>query len=127
MAAIEPFHDAGFSSKLLSLVNGARASAGVNSLEWSSSLAGHAASWSRHLGEVGALSHSNLGSLLGNGWTSMGENVATGQTNPAAMHQGWMDSAGHRSNILNPAFTHVGIAVWVDSDGTAWGVQVFGG
>lgn len=125
-AATEPFHDAEYASRLFSLANGARSSAGVPSLDWSGDLAGHAAAWAKHLGEVGALGHSNLNSLLSNGWTSVGENVAMGHPIPTAMHQGWMASAGHRSNLLNPAFTHVGIAVWVDSAGTTWGVQVFG-
>lgn len=123
---IKPFHDAEFAARLFSLANNARSSAGVPLLDWSGDLARHAAAWAKHLGEVGALGHSNLNSLLSNGWTSVGENVAMGHPIPAAMHQGWMASAGHRSNLLNPAFTHVGIAVWVDSAGTTWGVQVLG-
>ena len=38
-----------------------------------------------------------------------GENIAAGYTTPEAVVQGWMDSPGHRENILNPEFTQIGI------------------
>ena len=37
------------------------------------------------------------------------ENIAQGYTTPAAVMTGWMNSEGHRSNILNANFTHIGI------------------
>ncbi len=38
-----------------------------------------------------------------------GENIAAGQTSPEAAVRGWMNSPGHRANILNPNYTHIGI------------------
>ncbi|MGF7033673.1 putative YkwD family protein [Paenibacillus mucilaginosus] len=42
-------------------------------------------------------------------WTAYGENIAAGQTTPQAVMTGWMNSPGHRANILNPNFTHLGV------------------
>jgi uncharacterized protein YkwD len=39
-----------------------------------------------------------------------GENIAYGQTSAQEVMQSWMNSAGHRQNILNPKFRDVGIA-----------------
>ena len=38
-----------------------------------------------------------------------GENIAVGQTTPAQVVEGWMNSPGHRANILNPNFTKLGV------------------
>ncbi|MCL1918920.1 MAG: CAP domain-containing protein [Peptococcaceae bacterium] len=48
------------------------------------------------------------------------ENIAAGQQTPEAVVQAWMNSPGHRENILNPAFTKIGVGV----TGTYW-VQLF--
>jgi uncharacterized protein YkwD len=50
-----------------------------------------------------------------------GENIALGQRSPAEVMQSWMDSQGHRENILSPRSNEIGVGV-VDRD---W-VQVFG-
>lgn len=39
---------------------------------------------------------------------ALGENIAAGFSNPESVVAGWMDSPGHRENILNPEFTHMG-------------------
>lgn len=41
-------------------------------------------------------------------FTTMGENIAAGQKTPAQVHRAWMNSRGHRANILNPRFRSVG-------------------
>lgn len=38
-----------------------------------------------------------------------GENIAAGQTTPAQVVNGWMNSPGHRANILNPNYTQIGV------------------
>ncbi|QDI92457.1 hypothetical protein EPH95_15680 [Salicibibacter halophilus] len=38
-----------------------------------------------------------------------GENIAAGQTSPEQVVEGWMDSDGHRANILNEDYTHIGV------------------
>lgn len=42
-------------------------------------------------------------------WTTWGENIAAGQTTPESVVRAWMNSPGHRANILNPRFTHMGL------------------
>ncbi|ORX95119.1 SCP-domain-containing protein [Basidiobolus meristosporus CBS 931.73] len=41
-------------------------------------------------------------------WSAVGENVAKGYGSIEAVMVGWMNSPGHRSNILNPSYTHLG-------------------
>ncbi|WP_328773756.1 CAP domain-containing protein [Streptomyces sp. NBC_00286] len=57
---------------------------------------------------------------------TIGENIACGQRSPAEVVRGWMNSPGHRANILKPAFTHIGIGfAGGGSAGTYW-TQLFG-
>lgn len=55
-----------------------------------------------------------------------GENVACGQRTPEQVMTAWMNSSGHRRNILSASFTHIGVSVSRDSDGRLYWVQVFG-
>jgi uncharacterized protein YkwD len=56
---------------------------------------------------------------------SWAENIACGQRTPAEVMTAWMNSSGHRRNILNSGLTHIGISVSRDSDGRLYWVQVF--
>ncbi len=60
-------------------------------------------------------------------YMTAGENIAAGYGTPAEVMNGWMNSEGHRANILNGSFGQVGIGYYTDSNsgyGTYW-VQVF--
>lgn len=46
---------------------------------------------------------------FGISYKSAGENIAQGQRTPEEVVQAWMNSAGHRANILNSGFTHIGV------------------
>lgn len=46
---------------------------------------------------------------FGISYSAAGENIAQGQRTPEKVIQAWMDSPGHRANILNPSYTHVGV------------------
>ena len=54
-----------------------------------------------------------------------GENIAWGNVSADQMMVMWMNSPGHRANILNPSFTHVGIGATKASSGRWYGVQDF--
>src|SRR5438093_9839540 len=57
-----------------------------------------------------------------------GENIAAAYADADAVMQAWMNSPGHRSNILNPSFTHIGIGA-ANVPGSQWKnywVQDFG-
>ncbi|MDB5095674.1 MAG: polymerase [Cyanobacteria bacterium RYN_339] len=55
-----------------------------------------------------------------------GENIAEGQATPESVVSDWMNSPGHRANILNPAYRTIGIGVASSSHGTVW-TQDFSG
>ena len=46
---------------------------------------------------------------FGISYRSAGENIAMGQTSPEQVVQAWMESPGHRANIMNSSFTHIGV------------------
>jgi len=54
-----------------------------------------------------------------------GENISSGRTTPQAQVDGWMNSEGHRNNILNSNSTHIGVGVKRDSNGVFYWVQLF--
>ncbi|WP_143661720.1 CAP domain-containing protein, partial [Streptomyces sp. st170] len=58
-------------------------------------------------------------------WSTYGENIAKGQRTSADVMQSWMDSPGHRANILNCSFKEIGMGK-VDSGGGPVWTQVFG-
>ena len=55
-------------------------------------------------------------------YRSAGENIAHGQTSPQAVVNAWMNSSGHRANILNASFTQIGVGYV--ADGHYW-TQMF--
>ncbi len=55
-------------------------------------------------------------------YRSAGENIARGQATPQAVVNAWMNSSGHRANILNSSFTHIGVGYV--ADGKYW-TQMF--
>ncbi len=57
-------------------------------------------------------------------WGS-GENIAYGQRTPAEVMNGWMNSQGHRANILNASYTKIGVAYYQNSNGVTYWVQLF--
>ena len=60
-------------------------------------------------------------------WRSIRENVASGQQSAKAVVQGWMESPGHRANILSDDITEIGVGFAVDdSSGMTYWVQKFG-
>ncbi|MEU0844668.1 CAP domain-containing protein [Streptomyces sp. NPDC005962] len=56
----------------------------------------------------------------------IGENIACGQRGPAEVVRGWMDSPGHRANILKADFTHIGVGYATGSRAATYWTQVFG-
>lgn len=107
-----------------SLTNEARWSNGQAGLIRSAELDAVAQGWAEQLAASGTLSHNpNTGAQIPGGWSSWGENVAQGYPDGASVHAGWMNSDGHRANILGD-FTDMGIA-FIAAGGTTWGVEVF--
>lgn len=59
-------------------------------------------------------------------FTFIGENIAAGQGSTASACDSWMGSAGHRANILNQEFTHIGAGFASGGPYRRYYVQVFG-
>ncbi|HEU4396729.1 MAG TPA: CAP domain-containing protein [Actinomycetota bacterium] len=117
---------------LFQRVNAERRARGLAGLDWDNDLARMAAEWSTRMARTGDFSHRDLGAaggLPGIGrFSALGENIAWVEGYPNMgyqLHFGWMRSAGHRANQLQPGFDAVGIAVVCDG-GRAWATQNFG-
>ena len=54
-----------------------------------------------------------------------GENIAQGQRSPEQVMSGWMNSKGHRENILNEKFTNISVGVYKGSNGRYYWTQMF--
>jgi uncharacterized protein YkwD len=105
-------------NQLFSLANQARAAHGLGALKWDPALAAAAMRHCERMARAGSISHQYSGEADVDGragqaaahFSLIEENVATG---PYAdgIHQGWMNSPGHRANLLSPAIDRVGLAV----------------
>jgi hypothetical protein len=104
--------------QLVQLANQARAQAGAGPLKWNAALATAARQHCLRMAAAGQLSHQFAGepdlsaraAQAGAHFSLIEENVALAST-PAAIHDAWMHSPGHRANLLNPQVDHVGVAV----------------
>lgn len=113
----------GGGSAVLTHTNAARAANGLPGLGWNGTLASRSCSWAAHLAAVnGDLAHSGNGG----GFSGWGENVAYGYGSAAAVVDGWMNSPGHRANILKPQYTVMGSCSATSSSGRIYWVQQFG-
>lgn len=113
----------------LDRTNGYRSSVGVRGLQENDTLTQKAEAWARHMASTGRLEHSNLSSgLSGLHWKALGENV--GYSSPTSntlktIHDMFIRSAGHRANLVNSRYTHMGVGVAKDSRGRIWVAEVF--
>jgi len=114
--------------QILALANRARAEAGVGRLEWDPALAAAALYHCRRMAAEGPIAHRYGGEAdlaeragqAGAHFDLIEENVAVGPS-AATIHEEWMHSPGHRSNLLSPDVNRVGVAV-VESRGVLYAV-----
>lgn len=122
-ATHSPAHEA----ELLAATNASRAANGASALAWDAEMSTVALRWSHHMAGQGKLSHnSEVGAQVNavtNRWSTLGENVGYAGS-IAAMQKAFMDSPGHRRNIVHGAFTRAGIGV-VQSGATLYATVVF--
>lgn len=106
-----------FEQEVVKLTNAERAKAGLSPLQTDDKLMAAAREKSQDMQSNNYFSHTSptFGSpfdrmkALGIAYKSAGENIAQGQRSPQEVVQAWMDSPGHRANILNGKFTHIGV------------------
>lgn len=114
-------------ARILADVNAARATAGVAALTSNPFMDDVAATWSQAQASAAGMSHNpDYSKQIPPGWTSASENVAYGYPVTGVM-TAWMNSDGHRANILRAASTHIGIGVACSAAGSPYYTQVFGG
>jgi uncharacterized protein YkwD len=121
---------AGQTEQVFSLVNQARATAGCKALTEDPRLDDAAQAHSTDMATQHYFSHTTPSGVTFDkreeaaGYPSPGgENIAQGQTSATQVMTDWMNSSGHRANILNCQFTAIGIGL--DTDGWDW-TQDFG-
>ncbi len=109
----------------LDLVNMTRMEHGLDPLYPHNGASEKAQAWAEHLVQKGSLEHSKLPDGIAGDWRKIGENVGYGGS-IEIVHDAYMNSPGHRANILDPAFNFVGTGVAEDPDsGRVYTVQVF--
>ena len=113
--------DGGMAGAVLDLANQQRT--GLCALSWSDSLAATAQVRAKEI--VVSFSHTRPdGSAWYTAGSSMAENVAKEQSSSDGVMQSWMASTGHAANIMNPAYTQMGVASYC-VDGIYYWVQEF--
>ncbi len=124
--------DASARSEVLALVNQERAKVGCSPLSTSAPLTSLAQNFSEDMADRGFFDHTDPdGDTPWDRAAEAGvqglaaENIARGQADAQAVMEGWMNSEGHRANILNCDYKTIGIGVHEGSGGPWW-VQNFG-
>lgn len=120
----------GVEQRVLSLTNKHRAENGLRTLVLDSELCRVAKAKADDMAAKGYFSHqsptygspADMLKAFGISYRYMGENIAKGYADASAVIDGWMNSSGHRANILNQSFTRLGMGY--NSTAKTW-VQIF--
>ncbi|MFL6000531.1 MAG: CAP domain-containing protein [Streptomyces sp.] len=121
--------------EVVALTNRERARAGLPPLGVDPLLARAAQAYSTDMAVRAFYSHTSpegtqpwdRAAAAGSTRRSIGENIACGQRSAAEVVEGWMNSPGHRANILKPGFTHIGIGFAGGGPAGSYWTQLFGG
>lgn len=119
--------------QIVSLANAERAKAGCDPLRVDNRLQAAAQAHADDMAARNYYEHDNpegqnAGDRMaaaGYGWRRWGENIHRGPKDPATAMRDWMNSSGHRANILDCRFKDIGVGVNVSANGPWW-VQNFG-
>ncbi len=121
-----------YEREVVRLVNAERVKRGLSELTYDWQLSRVARYKSQDMRDNNYFSHTSptygspfqMMKNFGISYRTAGENIAKGQATPAAVVNAWMNSSGHRANILNSSFTHIGVGYV--ADGRYW-TQMFVG
>ena len=120
-----------FANEVVRLVNEERAKAGLPALTVDRGAASAAQVRAKEIER--SFSHtrpdgSSFNSALteaGVNFSGAGENIAYGQNSPEKVMEGWMNSSGHRANILNSSYTSIGVGHYQNASGVNYWTQLF--
>ena len=121
--------------QVASLTNSERKAKGLSVLTLDNQLSKLARLKAEDMAKKGYFSHTSptYGSAFdmmnkyGVSYRTAGENIAKGQKTAESVMNGWMNSSGHRANILSSAYTNIGVGYAKDSRGNTYWVQIFKG
>lgn len=119
--------------QVVDLVNRNRVSAGLAPLSVNWQLARVARYKSQDMINKGYFGHQSptygspfqMMESFGISFTAAGENIAYGQRSAQEVMNAWMNSSGHRANIMSPIYTQIGVGVAKASNGTFYWTQEF--
>ena len=120
-------------NEVIRLVNVERARAGLQTLSSNWQLCRVARYKSADMANRGYFSHTSptygtpfqMMENFGLRFTAAGENIAYGQSTPAQVMRDWMNSPGHRNNILSGSFSQIGVGLAKSSSGVYYWTQQF--
>jgi uncharacterized protein YkwD len=119
---------ASYEASILYWTNVQRKKHGVRPLTAGACVERYAESWARHLGSRNVYRHQRLGPIMRNCHKNRAaENIGRGRVSAKRMVSMWMHSSGHRKNLLNPRYRHLGIGSVYAGGGTLYTVQDFVG
>ena len=120
-----------FAEQVVELVNQERTKAGLNAVTLDKTIASAALVRAKEIETSFSHTRPN-GSKFSTALTEQGvtfkgagENIAWGQKSPEAVMQAWMNSEGHRANILNKNFTKIGVGYYQNASGRNFWTQLF--
>lgn len=124
---------AAFQKRVVELVNAERAKNGLKPLTMNAQVNKTATLKSQDMAKLGYFDHNSptygspfdMMKKYGISYRTAGENIAMGQTTPEQVMKGWMNSPGHRANILKASFTQIGVGVAKNSSGRLYWTQQF--
>ena len=136
--AVSSGASAALNAHIFAQTNAQRRAAGRSALKQSPELMRAAQDYARKLAAAGTLSHSLGGTdpgkrarAAGFRWRAIGENIVFASARgsdeqiAAGFIRQWMNSSGHRKNILATKYNMIGVGAF-QSNGRAYGVQMFG-
>lgn len=121
-----------FEQQVVDLTNKEREKAGLKALKADTELSKVARAKSKDMADNGYFDHNSptygspfdMMKSFGISYKTAGENIAQGQKTPEEVVEAWMNSQGHRENILNPEYTNIGVG-YVEN-GNYWTQQFIG-
>jgi uncharacterized protein YkwD len=118
-------------TKLINLHNKARSKGTMFSgpkdpLTEDKQLSRFAQKWAEFMASSEKLQHSSMSSILDLGFSRSGENIAYGQRSEEQVMKTWLKSYGHKRNIMNSSFTHIGCGFAYSKKGTIYWCVCFG-
>ncbi len=126
--------DMSVANQILSIVNKERAANGLPALTLDTQLCTAAQAKAEDMKAKNYFSHTSptygspfeMMKKFGISYRAAGENIAKGQKTPQAVMSAWMNSDGHRKNILGKSYTQLGVG-YVYNNGSPYWVQLFKG